>query len=270
MDKIRALPEHAALAEILRQAGSLALRYFHAGEDSSSKHCQKDDGSPVSEADHAVDAYLHAQLRALMPDAGWLSEETADTAARLQTHYVWIVDPIDGTRDYIHGRGGWCISVALVENGAPVLGMLYAPTTGALYHARHGEGAFLNGVPIRASTANEASHMRYPSNEILGTGPRLSHVPCANSIALRIAMIADNSADALTTVRWGGEWDLVAAHIIAEEAGAVISDAAGQKLAYNKALPRVLGCIVSSPALHGSMVDLFACKVDAFLQKGGI
>lgn len=88
---------------------------------------EKVPGNPVCEVDLDVDRMLHARLHALIPDAGWLSEETADKPDRLAARRVWVVDPIDGTRDYIRGREGWAVSVALVEDGRPVIGVLAAP-----------------------------------------------------------------------------------------------------------------------------------------------
>ncbi|MGL1456411.1 inositol monophosphatase family protein, partial [Vibrio parahaemolyticus] len=91
------------------------------------KNWIKGASSPVSEADIAVNDLLEQQLRSATPAYGWLSEESADNESRLGKRFTWIVDPIDGTRAYLAGREVWCVSVALVENAAPVLAAVYAP-----------------------------------------------------------------------------------------------------------------------------------------------
>src|ERR1700733_10459637 len=95
-------------------------------------------GNPVCEIGLPVDGFLHERLRALDPEAGWLSEETADDQSRLDHERVWVVDPIDGTRDYVRGRPGWAISVALIERGAPRIGVLIAPARGESWIASVG------------------------------------------------------------------------------------------------------------------------------------
>ena len=111
---------------------------------------EKASGSPVSEVDLDVDRMLRARLAGLLPDAGWLSEETADNASRLAQTRVWVVDPIDGTRDYIRGREGWAVSIALVDQGRPVLAVLDAPARRERWRASAGAGASRNGVALAA------------------------------------------------------------------------------------------------------------------------
>ena len=105
---------------------------------------EKEAGSPVSAADLAVDAFLRRELSALLPAAGWLSEETADAPERLAGGLIWLVDPIDGTRDFIRGRDGWAVSVALISSGRPLFGLLDAPNSGWARPAR-AHGAMANG-----------------------------------------------------------------------------------------------------------------------------
>ena len=112
-----------AVAAAAAEAGQLALDRWKT----DFRRWEKAAGSPVCEIDLAVDELLKVRLKAIVPDAGWLSEETADNEERLGQARVWVVDPIDGTRDYLRGRPGWCISVALVEHNHVVLGVLDAP-----------------------------------------------------------------------------------------------------------------------------------------------
>jgi myo-inositol-1(or 4)-monophosphatase len=136
------------LAAAVREAGVIARAAF----GKPMKTWLKDKGSPVSETDIAVDAFLKTRLAAIAPDAGWLSEETADAPGRLAAPRVWIVDPIDGTRAFIAGRPDWTVSAALVENGRPVVAALYAPASEEFFLAVAGAGVTCNGMPIRASS----------------------------------------------------------------------------------------------------------------------
>jgi len=114
------------LEAIVREAGRIALAGW-PGDGHVLDHWEKSPGNPVCSVDLEVDSFLKKELRALLPAAGWLSEETLDAHERLNDSLVWLVDPIDGTRDFIGGRPGWSISVALVNTRRPLLGYLYAP-----------------------------------------------------------------------------------------------------------------------------------------------
>src|SRR4051812_4316244 len=109
--------------------------------------------SPVSEADHAADAYLRQTLLAARPDYGWLSEETIDNPARLLARRTFVVDPIDGTRGFLEGLRSWCVSVAVVEDGRTLAGVLECPAKDETYWALPGQGAFRNGKPIAVRQA---------------------------------------------------------------------------------------------------------------------
>src|SRR5436853_3750180 len=135
----------ALLKDIIQQAGALALSLFRT----ELKNWTKGASSPVSEADIAVNDLLESRLRAATPDYGWLSEESVDDEARLGKKLVWIVDPIDGTRAYLAGRDDWCVSVALVEDDAPVLAAVFAPATDEFVFAKRGQGTTHNDAAVR-------------------------------------------------------------------------------------------------------------------------
>lgn len=215
---------------------------------------EKTEGSPVCEVDLDVDRMLRARLAGLLPDAGWLSEETADDTDRVSREQIWVVDPIDGTRDYIRGREGWSVSIALVEAGRPVIAVLDAPARRELWTATAGEGAWRNGVPLRAGTRETLPGARVPTDALPKADRDLVAVHKPNSIALRIAMVAADEADLVATLRWGYEWDIAAAVLIAAEAGAGVSDALGAQLAFNKPDPQAFGVLVSAPAIHAAAV----------------
>lgn len=224
---------------------------------------EKAPGDPVSEVDLAVDAQLRAALSPLLPGAGWLSEETLDDADRLGREHVWVVDPIDGTRDYIRGRPGWAVSVALVEQGRAVLGILDAPARSETWTAVLGEGAWRNGVRTRASDRTELPGARVPADTLAKADRDLVAVLKPNSIALRVAMVASGEADLLVARRWGHEWDIAAAALLATEAGATVTDALGEPIGFNKADPRAFGLLVSAPDIHAAALERFGGEVRA-------
>ena len=243
-----------AVAQITREAGQVALARwrtdFHRWE--------KAPGNPVSEVDLEVDAMLRSRLGTLLPDAGWLSEETADDLVRLNCARVWVVDPIDGTRDYIRGRPGWCVSVTLVERGVPVIGVLDAPACTECWIAEAGRGSTRNGVPLQTSGRDVLAGARMPIDTLPRADRDLVAVAKPNSIALRIAMVAAGEADLIATQRWGNDWDIAAATLIAREAGACVTDAYGEALAFNKPDPCAFGIVVAAPEIHAAAVAHFA------------
>ncbi|MEM9084920.1 MAG: 3'(2'),5'-bisphosphate nucleotidase CysQ [Pseudomonadota bacterium] len=245
------------LLEIVREAGRMAHARW-PGDGHALKTWDKTPGDPVSEADLEVDRFLRRELTALLPSAAWLSEESADDKARTDCGLIWLVDPIDGTRDYVRGRTGWAISVALVSAGKPLIGVLLAPAREEEWVAEAGKGATLNERPLIASSRSEFSGSRVPIDQLPSVDSDLVIVEKPNSIALRIAMVADDRADLVATLRWGFEWDIAAASLIAREAGARISDAFGQPLAYNKHDPRDFGVLVCSPGIHAEAVERLA------------
>ncbi len=245
------------LEEIAREAGRIAHGMWPGGGHAL-KSWEKAGGSPVCAADLAVDAYLIMELGRLLPAAGWLSEETADDPSRLDKSLIWLVDPVDGTRDFIRGRTGWAVSIALISEGRPLIGLLCAPARGEEWVGVAGQGAWRNGKRLRASTRDILPGARVPADSLPREDKDLVPVDKPNSIALRVAMVAADEADLLATVRWGSEWDIGAAALIAREAGASVTDAFGKPLDYNKRDPRAFGVLVSAPAIHDAAVERLA------------
>ncbi|MBS0482952.1 MAG: 3'(2'),5'-bisphosphate nucleotidase CysQ [Proteobacteria bacterium] len=252
--------DRSRLESIVREAGRIALSRW-PGHGHALKTWEKQPGSPVCEADIAVDAFLRRELSQLLPAAGWLSEETVDAPERLDGGLLWLVDPVDGTRDFIRGRSGWAVSVALISTGRPLLGMLAAPARDEFWHGEAGQGSWRNGVRLAASTRTELAGSRVPAMALPKADADLITVDQPNSIALRMAMVAADEADLVATLRWGFEWDIGAAALIAREAGAAVTDAFGQALDYNKPDPRAFGVLVCAPAIHGAAVQRLAARV---------
>ncbi|MDB5693207.1 MAG: 3(2),5-bisphosphate nucleotidase CysQ, partial [Alphaproteobacteria bacterium] len=214
------------VSRIAREAGRIAAGRCGTAFD----RWEKTPGNPVCAVDLEVDAFLRERLSALDPEAGWLSEETLDASDRIERPRLWVVDPIDGTRDFLRGRSGWAVSVALVEERVPVLGVLDAPARGEHWTAAAGKGAWRNGARLRASDRTALAGARVPADQLRAVDADLVAVPKPNSIALRIALVAAGEADLVATLRWGFEWDIAAAALIAAEAGAIVSGALGQPL----------------------------------------
>ncbi|QQV79055.1 3'(2'),5'-bisphosphate nucleotidase CysQ [Sphingomonas aliaeris] len=233
------------------EAGALALAKWRT----DFARWEKSPNNPVCEVDLEVNTLLRVRLEALLPDAGWLSEETVDNPDRLSRSRVWVVDPIDGTRDYIRGRPGWAISIALVEDGRPVIGVLDAPARKEVWRATAGQGATLNGAAIHAGDRSEFSGARVPTDALPKIDSDLVLVEKPNSIALRIAMVASDRADLVATLRWGHEWDIAAAILIAAEAGASVTDALGQPLAFNTPSAQAFGVLATTPGIHTAAVE---------------
>lgn len=245
-----------AVSAVAAEVGAMA----HASWRGEFKTWDKTPGSPVCDIDLAADALLHERLMALDPEAGWLSEETADSADRLNCVRVWVVDPIDGTRDYVRGREGWAVSIALVEGGRPLIGVLDAPARNEHWRARAGSGATRNGEPVRASDRVQLPGARVPADVLSRSDSDLVTVGKPNSIALRIAMVAAGEADLLATLRWGNEWDIAAAALIAQEAGATVTDALGRPLRYNSTKGEQFGVLATAPGIHGEAVTRLASR----------
>ena len=248
-----------AVANVAHEAGQLAFARWRT----DFRRWEKTPGSPVCEVDLEVDAFIKAHLTALLPDAGWLSEETVDSADRLARNRVWVVDPIDGTRDYIRGREGWAVSIALVENGQPVIGVLDCPPRAAVFRAEARHGATLNGTPVCAARRTSLPGARVPTEALPKADRDLVTVYRPNSIALRIAMVAAGEADLVATLRWGNEWDIAAATLIAREAGAEITDALGQPLTFNTRRAEAFGVLATAAGLHEVAVDRLRERAEA-------
>lgn len=244
------------LIDAARSAGDVARRFSGA----TAQRWDKPGGAgPVTEADLAVNAHLHDVLRAARPGYGWLSEETEDDPARLQDDTVFIVDPIDGTRNFTEGGRTWAHSIAVARQGRVVAGVVYLPLRDKLYAAALGQGATLNGTPIRARATDAAD-----SATLLATKPNIeprfwrgpvpgfarAHRP---SLAYRLALVAEGRFDGMLTFRPTWHWDIAAGSLIAAEAGARVTDRAGAPLIFNTADPRSPGVITASASLHAAL-----------------
>ncbi|WP_439816394.1 inositol monophosphatase family protein [Zavarzinia sp. CC-PAN008] len=247
----------ALLVEAAREAGALAARYFRDG----ARSWEKAPGDPVTEADLAVDALLHQRLLQARPHYAWLSEETVDNADRLVAERLFIVDPIDGTRAFVRGVPEFAVSVAVVDSGRPLAGVVYNPVTDELFEASCGGGARLNGAPIRVSARSELPGARmigyramYEHKRWSTPWPRLD-IAQVNSIAYTLALVACGAHDGSVTLSPKSDWDIAAAELIVAEAGGRATTHLDEGFVYNQPRPRHRNVIAAGPALHAALVD---------------
>lgn len=246
------------LTDAARIAGRISTSY--AGQ--TARRWEKPgDAGPVTEADIAVNDMLHSVLRQARPDYGWLSEETEDSAARLDHDTVFIVDPIDGTRSFAEGNPTWAHSIAVAHKGIVTAAVIFLPQRKKLYAAGKGAGATLNGASVRVS-----SHDALKNASVLTTRPAMkdSHwktgapevdVSYRPSLAYRMACIAEGRFDVMFTFRPTWEWDIAAGDLIIAEAGGRISDRNGLPLRFNNTTPLLNGVVAGNPAVHSATLD---------------
>jgi myo-inositol-1(or 4)-monophosphatase len=227
------------LRDVAHEAGRLALSL----QETELRVETKPGGSPVTNADLAVDALVKDRLLAARPDYGWLSEETADNPERLSARRLFMADPIDGTVAYMKGRPWWSVSLAVVEDGQAVAGVIYAAGLEETYEAEAGGGARLNGAPIHASACADLTscNMLSPKGaftdwEWAEPWPEM-RVENRNSIALRMALVASGAFDAAVALSPKMDWDVAAGLVICAEAGARVSDHKGRPLVLNRPSP---------------------------------
>jgi len=249
------LPAHdlALLTDAAREAGRIALRFWRREPkvwDKGGEH------GPVTEADLAVNDMLKLMLLAARPDYGWLSEETPDTTARLSCDHVFIIDPIDGTRAFIAGEETFAHSLAVAHRGKVTAGVVFLPALDKIYTASITSPPLKDGQPIAASRRD---HLE--GADILTTKANLAPekwpggVPEINrsfraSLAYRLCLAAEGRHDGMLTLRDAWEWDIAAGGLIAERAGAVVTDQTGAALRFNTASAFAQGVLAMPPALH--------------------
>ena len=233
--------EYKIAKSAVLKAGKILLDYYSLDYNISNKNSKKSDiYNPVTDADKAADKYLRTKLTTSFPDYGWFSEETKDSNERLKKERVWIVDPLDGTKEYINKIPMWVVSVALVENKKPILGIIYNPIKKQIFSAIKGEGSKLNNTTIFCTKNHEISKMTI-LNSITETKNGL-WIPFKNnfgklkevgSVAYKLGLVSSGKADLFATLRPKNEWDICAGHCIINEAGGKMLDLNGKKISYN-------------------------------------
>lgn len=255
--------------ELLRSAavsaGIIASGYFRT----DLKTWTKEGASPVSEADIVLDQYLGNTLLAARPDYGWLSEESADNPERLTQRRVFVVDPIDGTRGFIRGDDSWTVSLAVVEDGVAIAGVVYAPARDEMYDAALGEGARFNGRTLvrQRHPGRTAPLIPAPGavhQELQAAGFDYARGPFFPSLAYQLVQVATGSLDAATSRRGARDWDVAGAACILKEAGVGLEDVCIGALRFNRPEIRhgalaALGEPSLKAPLHAALVKVYGC-----------
>ncbi|MHA0041657.1 3'(2'),5'-bisphosphate nucleotidase CysQ [Deinococcus sp. PEB2-63] len=240
--------ELSVASALAREAGALLLAHLRAGFTVEHKTSADD---PVTVADREASTLIMTALAAAFPADGLLSEEETDDRARLSHDRVWIVDPIDGTKEYSTGLPDYCVSIGLEVGGEPVLGVVYAPETDELFSGVVGQGVTLNGQPVPAPASgpdwriavSDTEHGR----ELHRTA--LPGMKPSGSIALKLARIAAGQVDATFTMSPRSEWDIAAGHALLRAAGGDLRRRDGRPVHYNQPRPHIeQGLIGGAPA----------------------
>jgi len=250
--------ELTVATEAARAAGAVVRAWY----DGSYTVREKGHDSPVTEADIQANERIFGMVRAAFPDDGWLSEETRDSSERLTKRRVWIVDPLDGTKEFIQHIPEFCVCIGLVEDGVPILGVSYNPIHEELFAAARGSGMTLNGAAARVSAADNLATARFlasRSESARGEWDSFQDelaIELTGSVAYKLALIAAGRGDATFSLTPKNEWDICAGAALISESGGCITDRFGKPLHFNQRDTRLPGIIAGNGQLHAAMLDL--------------
>jgi len=234
-----------ALERAVIEAGHLILSYYGVDKDKGVE--QKNDDSPVTLADRASDAYLREQLYRIEP-LPILSEETQDDGARFTSARIWLVDPLDGTKDFIAGTDDFAINIALIEHGRPIFGLIYLPVHGTLYYAEKNAGAYSKELkrstaPERLRTCDRPDHLhllksRFSDSQahqalVTKHRHRIEKMSIVGS-CIKGCRIAEGKAQGYYRFGLTSEWDTAPMDLIVHEAGGYLKQMDGQLIQYNR------------------------------------
>jgi 3'(2'), 5'-bisphosphate nucleotidase len=237
------LPDIQLINHVSREAGKAILEIYE--QDFTVRH--KDDDSPLTQADLASHRHIVAALKELTPGIPVLSEESTDIPwkERRQWQRYWLIDPLDGTREFVKRNGEFTVNIALIENGLPVLGVVHVPVTGITYFGNINDGAFRQEAkaapqPIRVATpcahpvrvAGSRSHAGDSLRRFLSRLPEHTMVSMGSS--LKLCLVAEGRADIYPRLGPTSEWDTAAAQAVVEAAGGQVTDTSLQQLRYNQ------------------------------------
>jgi len=257
---------HAIAAEAARLAGRILLKYYQNAYEITDKGYH----NPVTTADHAADAFLKEHLLQATPDFGWLSEETVDTEERLDKAYVWIVDPLDGTKEFIEGVPHFVVSIGLVHQGQPIVGALYNPVRDELFCTSPEGGVLYNDQAVQLCAASRLAKVNC-LNSRSETRNGLWQ-PWANefktlipigSVAYKLGLVAAGREDFFVTLRPKNEWDICAGHALLRANGGVLKTNTGAEISYNQR------DTIIRPGMTGGNPSLVTAFIDRFNQREG-
>lgn len=252
----------------------MALRY--AGRACQTQYKDGDRHNPLTEADEALDHFLQQAFQQAFPHDGWLSEETADDGSRYQKDRCWVVDPIDGTSAFLRwlstdmptdqddqDRRQFSISIALVEGGVPVLGLVYAPLRHQLFHAIKGKGLFCNNQPVvRGKAPTDLGDCVYLSSVreteaglLDGLTDHMQLRPLG-SVAYKLALTAVTPQAVTASLKRKSRWDVAAGDLLCREAGLLVTDLRGDALDYTRDKTSYNGLVAAPAHLHEQLLGV--------------
>ncbi|MBM4256393.1 MAG: 3'(2'),5'-bisphosphate nucleotidase CysQ [Deltaproteobacteria bacterium] len=245
-----------------REAGAIIRSFYSAQYTVDYKDRRKD--SPVTIADHQANEKIHAILRAAFPQYGWLSEETVDSPERLSRQRVWLVDPLDGTKEFIDKIPEFGVSIALIDNGRPMVAVVYNPIHDQLFWAVRGQGAWHDQRRLQVTQTRQlsaatilASRSETKRGEWKNFLSQFQMRPMG-SIAYKLAVLAIGDADATFTLTPKNEWDICAGVLLVEEAGGRVSHLDGRQVIFNQPKTLLQGLVASNTLLHSQLLNLIA------------
>jgi myo-inositol-1(or 4)-monophosphatase len=227
----------------------------------------KGNDSPVTIADREANHKIHEILQGEFPAYGWLSEETADTPARLSCRRVWVVDPMDGTKEFIQKIPEFMVSIALIEEGRPVVGVTYNPALDQLFWTVRGHGAWCGEQRLQVSRTDrlaEATVLSSRSETKRGEWTEfaaLFRTRPTGGAAYKLSQVACGEADATFTLVPKNEWDICAGALLIEEAGGAVSHLHGQPVIFNQPKTLLPGLVASNSLLHAQILAVVAPRL---------
>jgi myo-inositol-1(or 4)-monophosphatase len=258
-EKELAIAEQAA-----QEAGSMVMGLFKGKYDVH----EKSKNNPVTTADLEANRIIRDKMQKSFPQDGWLSEEDADNSGRLALKRIWVIDPIDGTKEFIEGVPQFAISIAFVVEGRPKVAIVYNPAKDRFYKAAAGQGAYLNNEAIRVSPRQD---VRGASLLVSRSEPQKRFqafvercdLRRVGSIAYRLAKVASGDGDGTLTFRTIHEWDICAGVLMVEEAGGKVVDGDGKTMMFNRELPKHRGVVAANTGLADGLQALWADAMNA-------
>jgi myo-inositol-1(or 4)-monophosphatase len=251
-------PELESAERAAKEAGAVIMALFKGKYDVQ----EKSKNNPVTTADLEANRCIRETIQKNFSRDGWLSEEDVDGSERLKESRVWVVDPIDGTKEFIEGVPQFAVSIAFVKDGKPKAAVVFNPARDRFYKAAAGQGAFLNDQRIRVTARHEIDGARLlvsrsePRRKFQVFVDRCEIKPIG-SIAYRLAKVASGDGDGTLTFRSIHEWDICAGVLLVEEAGGSVVDGDGNALHFNQREPRCRGMVAANGPLSLGLQDLW-------------
>ncbi|MFA9459292.1 3'(2'),5'-bisphosphate nucleotidase CysQ [Thiohalorhabdus methylotrophus] len=243
--------------EAVRAAGREVMQY----QGGANEQWEKGVDDPVTKADLASDKLLRERLLGLRPECGWQSEETVDDQSRLEKEWVWVVDPLDGTKEFLEQVPEFSIAVALVHNGKPKLGVVFNPATMEMIAGAEGAGVSYMGGPARVSeerfraaasvAVSRSEYKRGEFDEVAAT----MHLRPIGSVAYKLALVAAGQVDVFYTLTPRCEWDICAGVYLVKAAGGMATEKDGAEVVFNKPEGKTRSLVAANPDLHADLLE---------------